>query len=295
MPSTSPMIGGEYVVSKGRPPGELTYTVAPVFLSNAMKRWPARARSPQPAAMPLTITRSPSSTGDTVRPPCVVTRPKSSTTERSQSTLPAGSSASSVPPTPNAYTLPVAGSAAGEAQPMRCGGTSRVVDVEAVLPQELARCPRSGRRTRSWQVGALRPRRSAGRGGRRPRPASSASRRAPSRRGSARRATRRSAARARSSARRARVPSTRPSRRRTPTAQAPSATDATTRRGSGTRISSLLHWLGRAETRADFRRIGCGPSAILGQFRAADKPRRRRCSPMLLFPGPPPRADARPR
>lgn len=35
------------------------------------------------------------------------------------------------------------------------------------------------------------------------------------------------------------------------------------------------------ESRADFRRIGCGPSAILGQFRAADK-RAGPISPMLL-------------
>src|SRR5688572_32317521 len=79
---------------------------------------------PQLDTAALTITRAPSTIGDIVRPPCVVNAANSSPMDRCQSALPSADSATTVAPTPSAYTLPVSGSAAGEAHPTRCGGTS---------------------------------------------------------------------------------------------------------------------------------------------------------------------------
>ena len=62
--------------------------------------------------------------GETVRPPCVVNGENSSVMERSQSFLPSLVSAVSRLLTPKTYTLPVSGSAAGDAQATRCAGTS---------------------------------------------------------------------------------------------------------------------------------------------------------------------------
>jgi hypothetical protein len=50
----------------------------------------------------LTTTTSPSTTGETVRPPCVEISPNSSVSWRCQSTLPAASSACSEPSAPKA-------------------------------------------------------------------------------------------------------------------------------------------------------------------------------------------------
>ncbi len=72
----------------------------------------------------LTMTWSPSITGDTARPPCVVTAPYSSTSDRSQSCLPSGAKPRRWALPPKVKTLPVAGSTDGEAQATRCAGMS---------------------------------------------------------------------------------------------------------------------------------------------------------------------------
>src|SRR5688572_17277733 len=98
----------------------------PLDVSNDTYRCAPPACWPQRYIRPLTITWFPSITGDDTRPPCVVHIPNSSASERSQSSLPAGENDISSPLPLNAKTLPVAGSTAGEAQAMRCGGTSLV-------------------------------------------------------------------------------------------------------------------------------------------------------------------------
>ena len=99
MPLMVAMSGDAYAVSYGRPPGFETYTTSPVRLSSAMKRWPRSAAVPQFETAALTITRSPSTTGDIVRPPCVVNAANSSPNDRYQSSLPSRLSAiASAPP-----------------------------------------------------------------------------------------------------------------------------------------------------------------------------------------------------
>src|SRR5260370_25242397 len=98
--------------------------MSPVFLSRAMKRCERFPIAPQVEVGVLTITRLPSTIGETVRPPCVVKGENSSVMERSHTFLPSLVSAVSRLFTPKIYTLPVSGSAAGEAQPTRCAGTS---------------------------------------------------------------------------------------------------------------------------------------------------------------------------
>src|SRR5437773_9063969 len=98
--------------------------MSPVVLSRAMKRCERFAIAPQVDVGVLTITRLPSMIGETVRPPCVVKGENSSVIERSQSFLPSLVSAVNRLLTPNEYTFPVSGSAAGDAHPTRCAGTS---------------------------------------------------------------------------------------------------------------------------------------------------------------------------
>src|ERR1700733_10844886 len=118
------IIGAPYAVSYGRPPGFATHTISPVLLFIAMKRCARFAMVPQLEMGELTITRSPSINGDMVRPPWVVNAPNSSPTERSHNFLPSFDKATTVAATPKAYTFPVSGSTAGDAQPTRCAGAS---------------------------------------------------------------------------------------------------------------------------------------------------------------------------
>src|SRR5215831_1027732 len=99
-------------------------TMSPVRLSSAMKGGARPACDPHVEVGVLTITRLPSTIGETVRPPCVVNGENSSVIERSQIFLPSRVSAVSRLLTPNEYTLPVSGSATGDAHPTRCAGTS---------------------------------------------------------------------------------------------------------------------------------------------------------------------------
>ena len=93
------MIGMGYAVSYGRPPGAALQTMSPVRLSSATKRWARFAWVPQLEMAELTITRSPSTSGDIVRPPCVVKAANSSPNERLHSSLPSLPSAmASAPP-----------------------------------------------------------------------------------------------------------------------------------------------------------------------------------------------------
>ena len=62
--------------------------------------------------------------GDVVRPPCVVTAPYSSVSDRSHRIFPSGDTHTSCAATVNRYTLPVSGSTAGDAHEARCCGTS---------------------------------------------------------------------------------------------------------------------------------------------------------------------------
>src|SRR6185503_17713823 len=71
-----------------------------------------------------TITKSPSTIGEAVRPPWVVHEPNSSVSERLHSTLPSFDNAVSSLHAPKTYMLPVAGSPTGDDQAMRRGGTS---------------------------------------------------------------------------------------------------------------------------------------------------------------------------
>src|SRR5262245_7330408 len=64
--------------------------------------------------------------GDDTRPPCVVHIPNSSASECSQRSLPSRENDISSPLPLKANTFPVAGSTTGDAQAMRCGGTSLV-------------------------------------------------------------------------------------------------------------------------------------------------------------------------
>src|ERR1041385_4050896 len=98
--------------------------MSPLRLSSAMKRCTRPACDPQVDVGVLTITRLPSMMGETVRPPCVVNGENSSVIERSQIFLPSLVRAVSRLLTPNEYTLPVSGSATGDAHPTRCAGTS---------------------------------------------------------------------------------------------------------------------------------------------------------------------------
>src|ERR1051325_2364225 len=98
--------------------------ISPVFLSSAMKRCERFAIEPHVEVGVLTMTSLPSIMGDTVRPPCVVKGENSSVIERSHSFFPSFDSAVSRLLTPNEYTFRVSGSAAGDAQPTRCAGTS---------------------------------------------------------------------------------------------------------------------------------------------------------------------------
>src|SRR5262249_6211555 len=102
MPLIVAIVGIAYAVSYGRPPGDATQTISPVRLSSAMKRCARLAWPPQLEIAALTITRSPSTIGDIVRPPCVVNAANSSPTERCQSSLPLLSSATTSAPTPSA-------------------------------------------------------------------------------------------------------------------------------------------------------------------------------------------------
>src|SRR5829696_362008 len=102
------------MVSVGRPSGELTQLVWPDVLSTEMKRCAPPASGPHMKVSPLTITWSPSTIGDDMRPPCVVHIPYSSARERSQSSLPCGESDMSRPPPLIATTLPVDGSTVGD-------------------------------------------------------------------------------------------------------------------------------------------------------------------------------------
>ena len=98
MPLMVVMTGGAYAVSCGRPPGFATYTTSPVRLSRAMKRCARLADVPQFDTAALTMTRSPSTTGDIVRPPCVVNAANSSPNERFQSGVPSRLSAMTCAP-----------------------------------------------------------------------------------------------------------------------------------------------------------------------------------------------------
>ena len=72
---------------------------SPVRLSSAMKRWLRLALPPQLETAALTITRSPSTSGFIVRPPCVVNAANSSPNDRCHSGLPSRLSAiTSAPP-----------------------------------------------------------------------------------------------------------------------------------------------------------------------------------------------------
>src|SRR5258706_10488431 len=113
------MSGEAYAVSYGRDPGVETYIVSPVRLSSPMNRCIRLAVVPQFDTAALTITRSPSMTGDIVRPPCVVNAAHSSPSDRCQRSLPSLFSAITLAPTLNTYTLPVSGSAARDAHPAR--------------------------------------------------------------------------------------------------------------------------------------------------------------------------------
>ena len=75
-------------------------TMSPVRLSSATNRCRRFAWVPQLEIGALTMTRSPSMSGDIVRPPCVVNAANSSPIERSQSRLPSLLSAITVAPTP---------------------------------------------------------------------------------------------------------------------------------------------------------------------------------------------------
>jgi hypothetical protein len=101
---------------------------------------------------PLAITWLPSMIGDDTRPPCVVHMPNSSASERSQSSFPAGEKDISRPLPLKAKTLPVAGSTAGDAQAIRCGGTSLVKTLYLCSHRSL---PVSALKhiSRSWSIG----------------------------------------------------------------------------------------------------------------------------------------------
>src|SRR5512134_3925588 len=114
------------MVSVGRPSGALYQSACPVFLSSERKRCAPAACAPQVNVRPLTMTWSPSTIGDDMRPPCVVHIPNSSASDRSHSSLPSFESASTSPLPLIANTWPVAGSTAGDDQAIRCGGTSLV-------------------------------------------------------------------------------------------------------------------------------------------------------------------------
>src|SRR5262245_26594510 len=118
------IVGGAYAVSYGRPPGFETYNTSPLRLSRATRRCPRAAAEPQLDTAALTITRSPSTTGDIVRPPCVVKAAYSSPNERLQRRLPSGLSAIASAPPVRMKMFPVSGSTAGEAHAIRCAGTS---------------------------------------------------------------------------------------------------------------------------------------------------------------------------
>src|SRR5215203_6240274 len=107
------------MVSVVRPSGELTHLVWPVVLSMEMKRWAPPASGPHMKVSPLTITWSPSTIGDDMRPPCVVHIPYSSASERSHRSLPSLESDMRRPPPLIAKTFPLAGSTAGEDHAIR--------------------------------------------------------------------------------------------------------------------------------------------------------------------------------
>ena len=193
-----------------------------------MKRCAPPACWPQPNVSPLTITWSPSMIGDDMRPPCVVHMPNSSASERSHSSLP--SLRQRHEQAVAAEREDVAGG--------RIDGRRRPGDavrrhvareqVVAVLPQQLAGVgveahqPFLHRRAGAGRC-------SAGRGGRRTRPAPSGRRTAPSRRGSRRPATMTSAGRSRSRRRSApgRATPASPSRSRAAAAGTTGAGDST--------------------------------------------------------------------
>ena len=102
IPFTDVISGIAYAVSYGRPPGVDTHTMSPVRLSMAIRRWERFACAPQFETGAPTITRSPSTTGDIVRPPCVVKAANSSPKDRSQRSFPSLFNAMACAPTLNA-------------------------------------------------------------------------------------------------------------------------------------------------------------------------------------------------
>ena len=176
--------------------------------------------------------------GDETRPPCVVHMPNSSASERSQSSLPSRDSDISRPLPLKAKTLPLAGSTTGDAQAMRCGGTSLVKMLYLYSQSSLPGVGVEAHQAFLHQL-RLRPRCSAGRGDRQRSPVRSVRRTGPSRPGSGPRATTRTAGRFRSRRRCAPGRASRASRRR---AGAPPRGSATQwQRASGRRGSVDFH------------------------------------------------------